>query len=302
LAISAYNIFIMVQFEDYYQILGVSRNASDAEIKKAYRKLAREYHPDRNPNDKAAAETKFKKINEAYDILSNSDKRAQYDRLGRIPHGSEFKPPPDFDLNFGGNAGNFSDIFDLLFNTAGTTGQRPPGRMNIKGEDLNFALSLSLEEAFSGANKKVSLGSMGTLEVKIPVGVHEASKVRLAGRGKPNPYGGPAGDLLLNIHLLPHPEFVLSGDNIESKLFLGITEAVFGSLKKVKTLKGEIDLKIPAGIQSGQKLRLTGQGWPKKAGGQGDHLVQILVKIPQNLSESERKLFEELQELEQNKL
>lgn len=288
----------MVQFEDYYQILGVSRSANDAEIKKAYRKLAREYHPDRNPNNKEASEAKFKKINEAYDVLSNPDKKAQYDRLGRIPHGSEFKPPPDFDFNLGG--GSFGDIFDLLF-SAGSTNPRASSRMQIKGEDINLGLSLSLEEAFNGTNKKVNLGPLGNIEVKIPAGVNKGSKVRLAGRGKASPYGGPAGDLLLNVDLLSHPDFVLKDENIESKLFVSISEAVFGSSKKVKTLNGEIELKTPAGIQSGQKLRLAGQGWPKKNGGRGDHLVQILVKIPQNLSEQEKKLFEELQKIEKEK-
>jgi curved DNA-binding protein len=304
----------MVQFEDYYEILGVPRNASDADIKKAFRKLAREYHPDRNPNNKEAAETKFKKINEAHEVLSNAEKRAQYDRLGRIPHGSEFKPPPGYDFGGGMGGESFADLFDILFNSSAGSqqrggfggGQSPfgfggQGRTNIKGEDLSSILNLTLEEAFQGSNKKLNLGRGGSVDVKIPPGVQEGSKIRLAGKGNPSPYGGPPGDLILSIKLLPHAEFTIKGDNIESPLFVSVTEAVFGGQAKVKTISGIIDLTVPAGIQSGQKLRLSGQGWQKKAGGRGDHLVQIMVKVPKTLSDEEKKLYEQLRTLEKEK-
>ncbi len=301
----------MVQFEDYYKILGVQRDASEAEIKKAYRKLAREFHPDRNQNNKAEAEAKFKKINEAYEVLSNPDKKAQYDRLGHIPHGSDFRPPPGFDFG-GANAGSFADIFDLLFNSGGTGGMggaspfgnfsgfQGGGRAPVKGQDVTSVINLTLEEAFLGSNKKLSIGRLGNIDVRIPTGVHEGNKIRVAGKGNPSQFGGPPGDLFLQVKLLNHPDFNLNGDNIESKLYVSIVEAVFGASKTVKTLSGLTEVKVPAGIQSGQKLRLSGQGWPKKGGGRGDHLVQILVKVPKTLTERQRELFEELKSLEEN--
>jgi curved DNA-binding protein len=303
----------MVQFDDYYEILGIPRTANEADIKKAYRKLAREHHPDRNQNNKEAAETKFKKINEAHEVLSNPEKRAQYDRLGRIPHGSEFKPPPGFNFDFGGGSSeSFGDIFDLLFNTGGASprggnqmgGNSPFGNFGfsggapVKGADVTSNLNLTLEEAFYGTTKKLNLGSLGTIDVKIPPGVTEGGKIRIAGKGQRSQYGGPNGDLILQVKLNPHSEFVLKGENVESQLFVSITEAVFGAQKTVKTLSGNLDLKIPAGIQSGQRMRLSGQGWPKRSGGKGDHLVQIMVKVPKNLTDREKELFEQLQEIE----
>lgn len=304
----------MVQFDDYYKILGVSRDASDAEIKKAYRKLAREFHPDRNPNNKTEAENKFKKINEAHEVLSDHDKRAQYDRLGHIPHGSEFKPPPGFDFNV--NDGNFGNLFEMLFNSQNPGASRRAGfspfdnfnfqqaNQEIKGDDITSSIQLTLEEAFGGTNKRLNLGgtARGSLEVKIPAGVHEGSKIRLSGKGNPSPFGqGKNGDLYLVVKLAKHEQFTLNGDNIESQLPISVTDAVFGATKAVQTLSGQIDLKVPAGIQSGQKMRLSGQGWPKKAGGRGDHFVQILVKVPKTLTEREKELFEELKEIERAK-
>ena len=194
----------MVQFEDYYKILGVSRQASDAEIKKAYRKLARQYHPDRNQDNPQEAEIKFKKINEAHDVLSNSEKRAQYDRLGRIPHGSEFKPPPGFDFDMKSKH-NFADVFDLFFNT-GSSRRHEAGSFfggaagqAIKGESVQSILQLTLSEAYQGTTKKIRLAGQQTIEVKIPAQVQEGSKVRVSGKGNPSRYGGPAGDLILKI-------------------------------------------------------------------------------------------------------
>lgn len=308
----------MVKYEDYYEILGVSRNATDAEIKKAYRKLAREHHPDRNPNNKVAAENKFKKINEAHEILSNPEKRAQYDRLGRIPHGSEFKPPPGFDFS----GGSFGDLFEMFFNSSGAAGgsgrQRggfsPFGNFeqgqnygeygrqrDVKGSDVSSAIELSLEEAYKGCNKHLNLGTFGSVDVKIPAGVNEGSKIRLAGRGSPSPFGGPNGDLFLQIKLKKHSQFKLDGSNLEINLPVLVTEAIFGATKTIQTLDEQVELKIPAGIQSGQKLRLSGKGWYKKGESRGDLFVTILIKIPKTLSEREKQLYEELQEIERNR-
>lgn len=309
----------MVQYDDFYEILGVPRNADDAQIKKAFRKLARQWHPDSNPNNKVEAENKFKKINQAHSILSDPEKRAQYDRLGHMPHGSEFKPPPGFDPNFSGtNAGNFADLFEMLFSSGSmgggnfggsSRGANPFGNQGfgnafggaqIKGDDVSSNLVLTLEESFHGVSKRLNFGKLGTVEVKIPAGVVDGNKIRLSGKGNPSPYGGPSGDLFLIIHLAKHAHFVLNGENIESSLSISITDAVFGCQKSVQTLSGQIDLTIPSGIQSGQKLRLTGQGRTKKGGGKGDHLLQILIKVPKTLSDQQRKLFEELKELEAN--
>jgi len=303
----------MVQFDDYYKVLGVPRNASEEEIKKAYRKLAREFHPDRNPTNKTEAENKFKKINEAYEVLSDPNKRAQYDRLGHIPHGSEFKPPPGFDFDFEG-VGSFSDLFDLLFSQQQPTNAQKRGfapfqdfafqqaQREAKGKDITAPIGLTLEEAFAGSTKRVNLGTMGSLEVKIPAGVREGSKIRLNGKGHPPSFGkGLNGDLYLVVKLQPHPSFSLNGDNIESQLSISVTEAVFGCVKPVQTLNGQVEVNIPAGIQSGQKMRLSGQGWPKKTGGRGDHVLQILVKVPKSLTEREKQLYEELKEIERTK-
>jgi len=292
----------MVAYEDYYKILGVSRNASDAEIKKAYRKLARQYHPDNHP-DKKLAEEKFKKINQAYEILSDPQKRSQYEQLGQMPHGSEFRPPPGF--NFGGNVrGDFADLFEMLFSGGQANssvfagGNFPfPGGTNNKGQDVRSHIKLSLEEAFHGTNKRLTLNYTEEIEVKIPPGVHEGTVIRLANKGGISQFGGARGDLLLEVKLYPHSLFTLTGDNIESKEKISITEAVFGGIKIVDTLDGKIELRVPAGIQGGQKLRLSGKGWQKrKDSGRGDHLIQIAIQIPQHLSEKQRSIFEQLRE------
>ncbi|MDJ0625136.1 MAG: DnaJ C-terminal domain-containing protein [Candidatus Caenarcaniphilales bacterium] len=310
----------MVKYEDYYEVLGVNRNASEADIKKAFRKLAREHHPDRHKTDKKAAEAKFKKINEAYSVLSNPEKRAQYDQLGRIPHGSEFRPPPGFDFSGTGDMGSFGELFEMLFNSGGgfrtqSSGGFSPfggpfnssGRssgfqeaQHVKGNNLTSRLELNLEEAYKGCTKKLSLGKHGSIEVKIPAGVNDGNKIRLAGKGSPSPYSGPPGDLLLEVKLKTHDEFKLVNNNIESKLLISVTEAIFGSVKKVRTLNGSVDLTIPSGIQGGQKLRIANQGWLKKGGGKGDHLVQIMIRIPKDLGPEEKELYEKLKSLEES--
>lgn len=304
----------MVQYDDYYQLLGVPRSASAAEIKKAYRKLARELHPDRNPENRAAAEDKFKKINQAYEILSDPEKRAQYDSLGHIPHGSNFRPPPDFQFNTEGFT-SFGDLFEMLFNE-GNLGSRGTGgsqgaslfgnlfgeRPTIKGQDLRGVLQLTLEEALRGGKKTINLQHSGPLEIQIPPGVRAGQQIRLKGKGTPSPLQGPPGDLLLEVKFLTHPHFQIQGTNLESKLSISISEAVFGCRKTIRTLDGEGELTIPAGIQGGSKLRLPGKGLPNKNGQRGDHLVQVLIAIPKTLSAAQKNLFEQLQKLEKENI
>ncbi len=298
----------MVQFEDYYSILGVSRQATADEIKKAYRSLARKHHPDSNPNDKVEAENRFKKINEAHEVLANPEKKARYDSLGRIPHGAEFRPPggggsanSPFGQGTAAGAGSFRDIFDLLFQSGNVGGADPFGAgtpRSIDGEEARFKLTLTLEEALKGASKKLNLRNLPSLEVKIPAGVREGSKIRLSGQGYPSAYGGKRGDLILEILLAPHPDFKLEGNDLESGLIVTVSEAVLGTTKEVKTVHGSFSLNIPAGVQPNQRLRLSAQGWPKKEGGLGDHFVRVSVKIPLNPDPKMRQLFEDLAQLE----
>lgn len=294
-----------MKYEDYYKVLGISRTANESEIKKAYRKLAREHHPDRNPNNKAEAEAKFKKINEAYEILSDPKKKSQYDHLGSIPHGADFNPPNGFD--FGNMAGNndFASLFDLLFQSGqmGAHNQRTGSQSGFggfgrnapaKGRDIQSSVELTLEEAFRGCIKRFSLNG-SSVEVKIPPGIREGQQIRLSGQGEPSRSGGARGDLLLQVKLGKHSVFSLKGDNIESVIHISVIDAVFGCLQNIETLSGKsIEIKIPAGIQGGQKLRLANMGWSKKPSGNGDHLVQVQIKIPKNLNDKEKALFNEL--------
>ena len=309
----------MVKYDDYYEILGVSRSASASDIKKAYRELAKKYHPDRNPNDRAQAEAKFKKINEAYEVLSNPNKRTQYDSLGKIPHGSDFRPPPGFNFNFDANSGSFSsfsELFEMIFGggVSGMSGSAGMGGLGgiedilgmrtsaqqarhaqQKGNDLQSEINLTLEEAFKGTEKKITLGK-STFDVKIPAGVKEGNKIRLSGKGSLHPVTGQAGDLYLLVKFLSHPEFKLVNDDIESKIKISITEAVFGTSKKIKTLDGEIELKIPAGIEGGQKMRLPNLGWikDKKSKTRGNQLISVHITIPKGITPEQKELFEKL--------
>ncbi|MDX1918676.1 MAG: J domain-containing protein [Candidatus Caenarcaniphilales bacterium] len=290
-----------MKYEDYYEILGVSRDASADDIKKAYRKLAREHHPDRNPDNRLESEAKFKKINEAHEILADPEKRKSYDMLGHMPTGSDFRPPPDM--------AGFNDFFEMLFQSGRVRENSPFGEQTfyssfggaLKGRDIRSVLNLTIEEAFHGVKKRINLALHGQIEVSIPPGVHEGSKIRLSGKGEPSPGGsGNPGDLLLEVKILPHHVYKLKGESIESTLKLSLFEAVLGTSRKVQTLTGEVELSIPPGVQPGQKLKLTGQGWQRRSGGRGDHLVQIQVSLPKNLTDRQKALFQELKQLDQS--
>jgi curved DNA-binding protein len=303
-----------VKFKDYYEVLGVPRGASEDEIRKTYRQLARKYHPDVNPNDKSAEE-KFKEINEAYEVLSDADKRKRYDELGaNWKSGADFTPPPgarngrvnftDFADGFGGarSAGDFSDFFESLFGGRGSA--RSSADFRMPAQDIEAEISLTLEEAHRGVKRNITLQSSGTdrmksLEVTIPPGVREGTVIRLAGQGEPGANGGPPGDLYLHVRIEPHPLFEIVGDaDVQIEFPVAPWEAALGAKVTVPTLDGPVEMKIPAGTQGGKRLRLRGQGLPtrinQRRGGRGDQYVKIKIVIPPKLTAKEKELFEKL--------
>lgn len=274
-----------MEFKDYYDILGVDSSASDAEIRSAYRKLARKYHPDKNKEP--GAEDKFKEINEANEVLKDKEKRASYDQLrsGGYRGGDQFQPPPGWgqggaSFDFGG--GDFSDFFESLF---GRAGGRPGGAYRsrpMRGQDLRAEIDIDLATAYAGGSTRVALHDGGrgerVLEVKIPAGIESGKVIRLGGQGHPGMAGGPAGDLLLEVNIRPHARFQLEGRNIATTLPVTPWEAALGAKVSVPTLGGMVDMQVPAGTQSGSKLRLKGRGLPGKP--PGDQLVTLEVHVP----------------------
>jgi curved DNA-binding protein len=331
-----------MQFHDYYQTLGVDKKASQADIKKAYRKLSKQYHPDRN--DAAGAEDRFKEVNEAYEVLGDPDKRKRYDSVGSgFSAGDKWQPPPGWqnvefnfeNMGFGGGpgfsgfgggggaggapVGGFSDFFETLFGAA-AQGQRggqgarrrpayEPGRPR-KGKSHEVELTISLEDAYHGVTKTIELdrtqhapdGGRRTQKksytVKIPAGTTHGTKIRLAGQGQEGLGGGKAGDLLLKVKIAKHDRFeVVHGHNLLARLSITPWEAALGAKVPLVTLDGEVKLTIPPGAQSGKKLRLKEKGLPKKKGPRGDLEVELLVKVPKELSDEERALYEKLRDV-----
>ena len=298
-------------FKDYYETLGVGRSASDQEIKKAYRKLARKYHPDVNPNNKDA-EDRFKEIQEAYEVLGDPEKRKRYDQLGsNWKHGADFTPPPGFegfgtDFNIGdifgerggfGGRGGFSDFFESIFGQMGAErsrgsapGGRPRSRRGRTRNKVETELRLPLEEMHRGTTRKLNLrvdDKQKSIEIRIPPGARDGSQIRVPG-------GAPNGDLYIRLHMEPHSELKVDGDNTEVEVALSPWEAALGTTIKVPTLEGESEIKIPAGVSSDQRLRLREQGLNVRGGGRGDHYVRLKIVVPKDLSEAERRHFEEL--------
>jgi len=339
-----------VQYKDYYEILGVPRTASDTDIKKAFRKLARQYHPDVAKNKKQAEE-KFKEINEAYEVLGDPAKRKKYDDLGpNWNTGADFRPPPgwesfssgrsypgrgqrgeEFEFQFGGTG--FSDFFEQLFGSMGGRGG-PAGFgrrggmpdeefATERGRDIEGDLMVTLEEAMRGSVRSVQVrhgvpcthcggtgqraghvcnvcGGAGqvvkteTYQVKIPAGVTEGQRLRVAGRGEAGAGGGAAGDLFLRVRLAKHPDFAVEDHNLIYEAELAPWEAVLGGNISVPTLNGRVNIRIPPGTQAGQKLRVRGRGLPLRDGAKGDLIVVTAVEVPARVSETERKLWEQL--------
>jgi curved DNA-binding protein len=304
-----------MQYKDYYKILGVARDASADDIKRAYRKLARKYHPD--VSKEADAEARFKEINEANEVLKDPQKRAEYDALGSGWHaGDEFRPPPGFgqrgtrrDYEFSPEeAARFSDFFSSIFGGGseafragfGDIGDDVTGR---RGMDQNATIQITLEEAHHGATRQLRLevpeidakgriqSRARTLNVRIPVGVTAGRQIRLAGQGSPGP-GGKNGDLYLEIEIAPHPIYRSEGKDLHMKLPISPWEAALGATVAVPTLDGSVNLKIPTGSQSGQRLRLKGRGLPGKPA--GDIYVQLEIVNPPTNSDADRGAYRDL--------
>jgi molecular chaperone DnaJ len=322
--------------KDFYQILGISRNASDKEIKQAYRRLARKYHPDLNPGNKSA-EAMFKEINAAYEVLSNPEKRKKYDQFGdRWEYAEQFAKAGDqggVRWNFGqggptfeyGDAGDFEDVFSSLFGGRGmgSRARRGPQR----GQDIESPIEVSLEEAYHGSARIIQLrgeeactacggtGRVGNrvcticngtgvkvtprrLEVKIPAGVKDGSRIRIAGGGLPGRAGGSKGDLHLVVKVLPHASFERKGDDLYTEVPVPLATAVLGGEIRLPTLNGNLSLKIPPETQNGKVFRLAGKGMPHLGNAvYGNLFAKVNVVLPTNLTEEERRLFERLRSL-----
>lgn len=300
-------------YKDYYKILGVDRNATDKEIKAAYRRLARKYHPDVNPGDKSAEE-KFKGISEAYEVLSDKEKRAKYDQFGQYwQHTGQAgagQPPPGWEEGFGGfdfrygpgeAEGGFGSIFDLLFGQGGAAGTRGAGSRHTwapaRGRDVEYEIEVSLEDAYSGATRSFTVDGR-RIEVKIPPGVKDGSRIRLAGQGEPGP-GTEKGDMYLIVKMRPHPAFERKDSDLYTDISVPYTTAALGGEVQVPTVTGKVSMKIPPGTSSGQAFRLSGQGMPHlKGSGRGDLYARVKVTVPKTLSQRERELLTELAQLQ----
>ena len=305
--------FSPVEFRDYYKTLGVPRTATADEIKKAFRKLARQHHPDL-AKDKKTAEEKFKEINEAYEVLSDAEKREKYDELG--PNwqqgGAGFRPPPggggfaggyggggEEEFQFGGTG--FSDFFESFFGRGARGGRRGSAfygeDMPLRGQDAEADIMVTLEEALHGSTRQISFargrsGKVETYTVKVPKGVREGQRIRLAGIGGEGRGGGAAGDLYLRARFERHPEFTVEGADVIHEVELPVTQAVLGGEIMIPTLDGRAKLKIPPLTQNGRKFRIPGRGMPQHGGARGDFYAVVEVELPTALSEAQRAAWE----------
>jgi curved DNA-binding protein len=303
---------LSVEFRDYYQIMGVERNATQEEIKRAYRKLARKYHPDisKEPD----AEIKFKEMGEAYEVLKDPEKRAAYDQLGKnYKAGQDFTPPPGWDAGFefsGGGFGGadtsaFSDFFESLFGHGFSRGHGRAGGFHARGQDHHAKILIDLEDAIHGASRKVSLqvpevSPQGvvqtrtrTLNVNIPKGVRQGQQIRLAGQGEPGIGEGGHGDLYLEIEFKPHAHYHVEGRDIYLDLPVTPWEAALGATVKVPTPTGVVEMKIPPGSRAGKKMRLKGRGIPGKT--MGDFYVVLQISLPAADSDKAKALYEQME-------
>lgn len=322
------------KFQDYYKILGVERGATGEEIQRAYRRLARQYHPD--VNKQSGSEAKFKEIGEAYEVLKDPQKRKLYDQLGNNwKAGQEFRPPPGWSSGSGGFRGaggpragqgasqvDFSEFFESLFgggftadDFAATAGRGQGSGTRTarprRGPDHEAEVTISLTEAYHGGTRQLTLtdessGQMQRFDVRIPAGVTDGAVMRLSGQGGAGRNGGPAGDLLLTVHIAPDPRFRFDqgsagpAHDLITSVSLSPAEAALGAKVDVPTLDGTLRLTIPPGSQPGQRLRIRGQGMPKRSGDRGDLLAEIRVVIPRELNDSQRQAYEQILKSETN--
>ena len=290
-----------MKYKDYYKILDVPRDASDEVIKKAYRKLARKYHPD--VSKEANAKERFQDVSEAYETLKDKEKRGAYDSLGSYRPGQEFRPPPDWSERFGQKFGDdlgdidLSDLFAAFGGgfgrSAGARRGFRRGSVPIPGEDYEVTVRITLEEAFAGTEREFRIGNQ-TVRARIPRGASDGERLRLRGKGGPGMNGGPPGDLYLLISLVPHPLFKANGRDLDLEVPVAPWEAALGAQIEVPTLEGEVKMKLPPGSKSGQKLRLAGKGLPRPGGGAGDLYAVIMIVVPGSLTDRERQLYEQL--------
>jgi DnaJ-class molecular chaperone len=328
-----------LNYKNYYEVIGVAKTASEKDIKSAYRRLARKWHPDANPKNPKEAEEKFKEIAEAYEVLGDPEKRKKYDVLGadwqrasqqaeaQQRYRTQQQAEESFG-DFGGGPSGFSDFFDAFFSGVGR--RQAATSFARKGGDLETTIDLTLAEAYHGGNKSVQLqiedtcprcGGSGVyknavcpvcggtgrqvqakrFDVTIPKGVREGQRIRLAGQGGSGTAGGPNGDLYLVVHFLPDPRFERRGDDLYVDLPVGIYDLVLGGEVRVPTMSGEVAMKIPPQTQYNKLLRLAGKGMPKPKGGFGDEYVRLVGMLPTKLSERELELFRELAELRKAK-
>jgi curved DNA-binding protein len=294
--------------QDFYEALGVSRDASDDEIRRAYRRLARQYHPD--VNKEPGAEDRFKQISEAYEVLRDPEKRERYDRFGANWRAAQdrggaggfeetFRTANGSSSPFGGDpfpGDRFSDLFESVFGRERRGGSAGDFEgFSVRGTDHEAVLELSLEEAARGGKRRVSLEGAGTIEIDIPRGVRDGQRIRLPGEGGAGIGGGPSGDLFLRIRLRPHPRFRVEGRDLFVDLPVSPWEAALGAEVPVGTLDGNARVKVPAGSSSGRRLRLRGQGLPDSSGGPGGDLYAVVtIHVPKKLNRRERQLFEQL--------
>lgn len=297
-----------MKYVDYYQALGVSRDASQDEIKKAYRKLAHKYHPDVSKD--AGAEEKFKDVAEAYATLKDPEKRAAYDELGRHPQGEEFVPPRQWREQFNETAADFSDVdlADLLAAFAAAQGANAHERAQrpMHGQDFEVSLPVTLEQIYNGAETEISLSLpeydahglahrvAKTFRVRVPKGATDGQRLRLAGKGAPGLNGGKPGDLYLIMKIEPHSLYRVNGNDLYLDLPLTPWEAALGGTVQVPTLGGTVELKIPAGTIAGRKLRLAKRGLPAAVGEQGDLYAVVHIDVPKTLTQRERELLTQL--------
>ena len=321
-------------FKDYYQVLGVSKTATPEEIKKAYRQLARKYHPDLNPGDEKA-EQRFKEINEAQEVLSDPEKRAKYDQFGQYwkqaaagaPPPGAGAPPPGAGVGTEGfdysQYGSFDDFINELLGRfgggagRGSTGRRvytyqtgSPGAEGFGGyedifggggyqevpaADTEAAITLTCSEAFGGTQKRFQLDGE-TINVRIPPGAKAGSRIRIKGKGRPSPFSQQRGDLYLTIDLQPHPLFKFEGDNIVCEIPITPEEAALGAEIKIPTPEGSVTMKVPHGVDSGQSLRLRGKGWQNPKGKRSDQIVKLKIVTPKELTPQERECYEKLRQ------